>query len=192
MQLVKIKTSLGLMWSEYKAIGSFVVNLYSEYKLYSLLLSPYLHISLIYSWFTWSCKYPTAYLDVAIVLIAIFIGFSSASFAVFMSLNSEEFIIFQLEAKEAGDDDPKGSILSSQVRSTFIHFILTQSITMFLLLFLKSNETAIKDCCVYLTFIPYLLFIYSLMLNFAIIYHLFMFSTTWIEWIKFKNKGNKS
>lgn len=188
MQSTETKTSSGPLSSEYRGVKHFLCKLYGEYRLKNIVFSPYLHLSLIYCFVTWSSSVPLEFLDTAIVLIAVFIGFSSTSFAVFMTLNNEDFILFQLRTIEESKKQNNETILSSRVRTVFVHFIFVQTITLLILLFFKTNGQMIVSTSVYLAIVPYLLFIYSLTLNFAVIFHLFMFSDTWFNWISIKKQ----
>ncbi len=192
MQSPETKSIFDPLLNEYRGIKYFLKQLYGEYGLKYIVFSPYLHLSLLYSFATWSYSRPLDFLEISIVLIAVFIGFSSASFAIFMTLNNEEFVKFQQDSLEQSDQPKLKTFLGAKVRTIFIHFILVQTFTLFLLLIFKTHGCNLAGYWIYLCFVPYLFFIYSLSLNFGIIYHLFLFSDTWFKWINTKRISERT
>lgn len=175
---------------EYSGPVKALIDLYRTYRFSTLLVSPFLHLSLVFALITWDIAKPLEFIETGLILLAIFISFSSASFAVFMALNNEQFVAFQLKMAEA-ENNEVDSILSRAVQTTFIHFVLVQSVALFVLMLFKFNGQAINCYSPYFSFFAYLLFMYSISLNFAVIYHLYEFTKLWFHWVNFKNSGHE-
>jgi len=159
------------------------------WKLYggktALLHSPYVHFSIIVSlccypiWATGSIE--TAWYSFCLSIIPNLLGFTLGGYAILLAFGNERFLAL---LAESDDDNEKSPYMG--VNATFIHFILVQTLSLFIALI--ESVWCIKAGV--FAFIGFTLFLYALSTSIAAALSILRLAR-WFDVFLRKTKGEK-
>ncbi|WP_295548619.1 hypothetical protein [uncultured Pseudacidovorax sp.] len=101
----------------------------------ALLRSPYLHFACVLLLLTTPTWVRAGWWELPLSVIPNLLGFTLGGFAMFLGFGDEKFRALLADPDE---DDPKGPALYQTVTSTFVHFIMVQTIALMIAIVARS------------------------------------------------------
>lgn len=171
-----------------------------------LFLSPYFHVSLIFSLLLFPLWTNPGWWDDVISVTPSIIGFSLGGYAIWLAMGDETF-----RSLMCGEEDSEDSSPYMDINAAFVHFILIQFLSLFIALLGKAyysfgyvpteyyyiGTIHIPIADIYnktkfvFSFIGYFVFIYALMSAIAATFAILRYSTWYDQYITgLKNKNN--
>ncbi|WP_429955968.1 hypothetical protein ACQW08_01770 [Gluconobacter japonicus] len=192
---------------QYSNVGKLFHEYWEIYGGYiSLITSPYFHLALLISIFSWNSWTKPDWWDTAISVLPSLVSFTLAGYAMLTALGDDSF-----RKKMAVTNRPGEPSVFMQVSTTFAHFITIQTIALLLAIFCKSRPLATIDLILnhYISsnfnstalifvsrsfwLISYCFFVYSCVLVFSCTMAVFR-STKWLNYflrVNGKNQGKQ-
>ena len=167
----------------------------------AIITSPYLHISIFLLILTIPFWFYNKWWEQSLSIIPSILGFTIGGFAIFSGYGNDKF-----RSLLATEDD-KGKSPYLDVTTTFLHFVIMQTLTLAVALIANSvNAIPIMEItntnrCICIStiwfllgFLGYGIFLYSILLTFAVCFALYRLVCLYIkfETIQAKNQENQS
>ena len=155
----------------------------------ALILSPYLHLSVLLTAAMYPLWIKTKWWDIAISVAPSILGFSLAGYAIWLALGDNKFRRLISET-DSGDLDDISPFMS--VNAAFVHFMLLQVTSLITSLLIKAHMDNIET----LSFFPgmisafgFMIFIYSILCVLAATFAILRVSS-WYEMFVTANSDN--
>lgn len=120
---------------EYVGIKKLFLRYWKSYGgIKSVLVSPYMHISLVLTLFSYGIWLENSWVEIPISVLPNVIGFSLGGYAIWLALGDDKFRISISGKTKLGDDSP-----FMKVNAAFIHFIVLQILALLFALISKAE-----------------------------------------------------
>lgn len=187
------------MFEQWKGVADIFKRYWLSYGGFrAFISSPYLHISIVFTFFTAGYWSDNNWWSQSLSILPSLLGFTLGGFAVFLSLGSEDFrsLMAQPEKDETTDKSPYMTVIGS-----FVHFVLIQM--MAILVSILANAASYTEKPYYLPkdmnltlsyivgFIGYGLFLYSLLLALSVCFAIYRMSGLFAKFDMIKKKNQE-
>lgn len=183
------------IFSQWQGFGNTTRRYWKSYGGFSALLtSPYFHIALALTAFTYGYWINAEWWGQTLSILPNLLGFTLGGFAIFLSLGSDDFrsLMAQSDQGQSEEQSPYMAVIGS-----FVHFVVVQLLAMLVAIIANaSHQMALPHVLsdqinsylhLAISLIGYGLFLYSLILSLSVCFAIYTMSSLFVKYDKLKN-----
>jgi len=177
------------LFSSYQAVAEVGMRYWKNYGgWWALLLSPYLHFSILVSAVSFPYSNISSWYDLPINVLPSLIGFTLGGYAIFLAFGDDKF-----KKVIAGTNLNETKSVYLEINTTFIHFIILQLIALLMAIIAKPLPYNESQCLFYhtvyiLSFLGHSIFIYALLTAVATVLSIYRFVSMYNQFLQIENQ----